>query len=523
MTGLVAASCSTVGESSQLESPDLPFVADGSPTPAEEEDNGGVLVPVEPSGEDPAGDGSTSPSTTGPTQPTTTRGEPNPGRTPLSAPPTSPTTTPPTTAAPTTGAPSTDAPTTAAPTTAAPTTGAPTTAAPTSGPTTTPPTTAAPTTAPPTTASPAPETNVDAWGYIGTPWAPNNLGNNPLSGNRRFSHRFTAKHSGNMVAWQNFMTANHGGRTAYAKGDGGLVGLTVHPDKNGMPDESVVLGQTTWDPVVSNGMANGDENAHTKNHSVYYATKTWASPVALVAGQTYHVVYTNIASDPANNYLSVNDAYSHSNSRNSIGPSVEDWGLTVDWGRGKGWEESTQREAHSTQSGRYDPTVVIHMADPAKNFGNSTITSIEAYPVSGSSAVRQVFTQDQTVVVDRLSLFASGSGTMRAELTQGNNVVGSWTVAFNNSERDFELIDTGNVTLAAGQSYALTFTAESGSFTMTGTRDGSLQNGNPFAAGGGWHNSHAQSTSGGSWENIDRSDTSQNRYDLTGVAFRTVG
>ena len=290
----------------------------------------------------------------------------------------------PTGSGPTSTAPSSTTATTA-PTTATPTTEAPTTT----------PTTAAPTTAPPTTPSPTPvepaEPITGVWDYLGNPWVPSHLANLTVQGNERYTYRFTAKHTGPMTGFINYMQANTS-RTGYAGGNGGTIRFRLVPDQNGLPNENTVLAETTWNPNLTNGSAfpPGSTN-HTDTHHISFAQKNWPTPPTLTAGTTYHLITENIHPNNTTNYISINNPYAVSNhTRSPHGPQNQHWGITRN--TGSGWHDYTTR---NNGTARYEPNLLILMAN-GNHYGNSYMESKNTYPINNTNHIRQTFTPTHT-------------------------------------------------------------------------------------------------------------------------------
>jgi hypothetical protein len=322
-----------------------------------------------------------------------------------------------------------------------------------------------------------------------------------------------------MTGIKQYMTGNTS-RTGYAAGNGGTIKIDlVSDDGSGLPDTGTVHATTTWLPGLINGCGPYGCTAYTANHEVFYAYKYFDTPYAITAGQRYHIVYTNIHPDPDNNFIAVDDGFSPNAYRNPLGPQPEDWGLTVNWNTGVGFEESTFREAHSSP-GCYDPCMMVVYSDTSKNFGNcylaETSSGLKNFPVSGNSQCRQVFTPTNTVTATHVSAMTNGSGTLDITLTSGGSTIGSWSKSVSHSSNAYSVVQFGSpVTLNAATTYQLTFSCSSGTVYMWANRDGSLENGNPWPPGASWDDGYAEKNTGSGWVLVNGY-----RYDLTGVCFK---
>lgn len=101
-------------------------------------------------------------------------------------------------------------------------------------------------------------------------------------------YKFTAEQSSALVSvLLNWKDETHEG---YGDGDGGTITITLQSDNgSGLPSGTVLA------TIVVANPADG------------YQTYTFTTPYTLVKGQVYHLVFTNTAADPVNNYVSVNN------------------------------------------------------------------------------------------------------------------------------------------------------------------------------------------------------------------------
>jgi len=110
------------------------------------------------------------------------------------------------------------------------------------------------------------------------------------------SYRFRAGHTGSLQQIHIYLMQAHAG---YSAGTGGLLQVTVNAD-DGTPahnPSSTVLA--TY--LLSNPSA--------ASPSIYFPIFVFSTPPSLVAGQLYHIVFTDVDPNPTANYLSVNTLY----------------------------------------------------------------------------------------------------------------------------------------------------------------------------------------------------------------------
>jgi hypothetical protein len=362
------------------------------------------------------------------------------------------------------------------------------------------------------------EGSTDVWSYYGNPWTPFHLANIPIEGPISVSYRFLAKESGPMTGFQNYFTGNSD-RDGYAAGSGGVVRARLVPDDgDGLPDLSTILAELTWVPGLSDGRSSAPDESYSIGHPTNFADKYWPEPPTLVAGDRYHIVFDNTDPSPETNWISLDTGITFdTGERGPLAPPTPDWGVTIDPGTGDGFAEDTKRQ-YSGGTGRYEVNLLILMADGA-NYGNAYMESGAAYAIAGSSGVRQVFEPDESIPVSMLSAYAAGTGVLRATLVADETTVGSWTAEIGAGGWAHYSFPIGELTLSAGTSYALEFSADSGSMEMLTFRDGSDGLGYNFKPGGSWSDGHSQVTEDGdNWAN-----TFFTYADLNGVAFEVAG
>ena len=121
------------------------------------------------------------------------------------------------------------------------------------------------------------------------------LGNVPLLpnsyGGRTASFRFRAPISGQVTSIIYYN--QHQIEREYAKGDGGIILIELRADdgtNNHWPSETILASCTLRSPMTAG----------------YFPLLSFNDQVQIHAGKLYHVVFTNIHSNPAQNYVSIN-------------------------------------------------------------------------------------------------------------------------------------------------------------------------------------------------------------------------
>lgn len=256
----------------------------------------------------------------------------------------------------------------------------------------------------------------------GCPWNADSLGNLEIGkyAGRAVSYRFKAARAGQISSGRFFFIY----RSGYGLGDGGDVRIEVCRDESGLPGTAVTSALIT-DPMGGN-----------------YRTVTWA-PVPVTAGEILHLVMINVASDPVNNYVSVDDMY-QSNPGSQMQPEVADSDLAVVWRfrTGDPWQLNRKHtpifqvvyEDGSWQGQTY--------SDFRSSSGKTTLGSVtESISASATRSFTKVHARVQ------------GTGTLTFDLA-GKSV----TVPANVPSKGWVSADLA-VTLQAGQTYQLKLTS----------------------------------------------------------------
>ncbi len=116
-----------------------------------------------------------------------------------------------------------------------------------------------------------------------------------ISGNI-VSYRFRAGHTGTLQQIHVYLIQGHAG---YASGTGGQLQVTVNADDGTPahnPSSTVLASYLLTNPTLA-------------TPSIYFPIFAFSVPASLVAGQLYHIVFTNVDPNPTANYLSVDTFY----------------------------------------------------------------------------------------------------------------------------------------------------------------------------------------------------------------------
>lgn len=112
--------------------------------------------------------------------------------------------------------------------------------------------------------------------------------------NRQCSQRFRAQKTGSIATVMTWLKNFPG----YGLGNGGTIQAAIQTDNGSGLPSGTVLGY-----MVLQGPASNSNDVD--------ATWTFDPPIAVTAGTLYHVVYTNVAADPVNNFCSVNNTITY--------------------------------------------------------------------------------------------------------------------------------------------------------------------------------------------------------------------
>ncbi len=228
----------------------------------------------------------------------------------------------------------------------------------------------------------------------------NNLMIGPMG---RISHRFRASTSSLLlrVRWPQRWGLDSQGREAYSGGDGGKIRISLQADVGGHPSGVPLAACPDYVP--------GNAWNTIQGNSKYYE-HSFTTPYTVTKGTVYHVVFENVHSNPAANWISTNEIFSWEPT-NPIQPTLDP--ITACLNDKGGWQ--------ITQSNKNTPVMDLTYADGTHD-GQAYIQSMRDYraPVQGANKVRQRFTRsgpDMAVTTLGLKIMrASGSTPLTVQI-----------------------------------------------------------------------------------------------------------
>lgn len=201
------------------------------------------------------------------------------------------------------------------------------------------------------------------------------LGNTVIGGSNRtaLAFRFRATWTGSVVAVRSYVIKNVNGRTGYSSGDGGIMRVTLRPDSGSKPHVPArrQLATATFRPA--------DQG--------FFPLVRFDKPARVVAGRRYHVVFSNIDSEPDRNYVSINALYSAS--RLGRGPAVPP-GLAVLERDSDGHGTGRWMRRRSDPDEYYLPILGIVGGRPGQRDGLGYMEVWDPKPIGAEAMVRQV-------------------------------------------------------------------------------------------------------------------------------------
>lgn len=327
------------------------------------------------------------------------------------------------------------------------------------------------------------------------------------------SHRFRASASGSVSSIRPYWAAGSG----YSAGTGGYIRVRILPDDGSSAHRpnlnATALATGYHRPYLSNGRLSG---------TAFNTPVSMSSSQSLQAGTLYHIVYENIDSNPAANYIGVNHAATASaNGRPSRWLSPYDWGtLYTAQTRGSSYSWSDIAVGTTSSGNYYVPIVQINLSN-GTIIGNANMETgnedSRQWQVTSSAPVRERFTSSSTRQISGFGVHTSPSrgGSLQWQLKQGSRVLASGTIydgsasyrtssSLGHSTGVFAWRDvsfSSPVTLSAGTTYDLEFTGQGSSvWRFADQRNGAAYG---YAWSAAFTQSQAQAYTNGSWLNAN--------------------
>lgn len=297
----------------------------------------------------------------------------------------------------------------------------------------------------------------------GDGWSADSLSNIEIGKffGRTVDYRYVSDHTGNLIGAEVFFIfRGNPSQQGYWNGNGGTILVQSQGDDPNQPGQpGQILGSyTIFDPLTS--------NCGTGCVGASYRTLSF-TPIPQVYGNTYHLTFQNIASDPVNNWISLDGLYTKTTGTN-LWPMV--WDSTF-----------------AMQFSNAPPLVVAEQWSPVVNLifddsyvqGNAYIdviaTEIQASGVNYPSALIEMFTTDasaHTINQVNLRLSPQSAASATVQLFDANQVLlAIGTISFPGSTIGvfswYPIQLDNTITLLPRTQYSISLTAISGAI---GTR-----------------------------------------------------
>ncbi len=333
--------------------------------------------------------------------------------------------------------------------------------------------------------TPADDDDDDA--FYGVGLNADSLSNCPLGYNigRSVSWRYRVTHSGAVEAVRVWLVATGPG---YFDGDGGHVLLQLQTDDGSA--EHRPSGEVLGSALITDPMAER------------FRLIVLDGLATVTQGQLLHVVFSNPADDPTENWVSVNGLHVERDLP-GVQPTIDDTDLAclIRWGAHYDWEHFTN----------VTPLFSLVYADGSRD-GQCYIDvrrDLDFMRASGDAAVREVFTPqgpDRQAARVRLRLHRTeGEGALTVRLAEDGGAlveeveVPAAEVGEANDWTDAEF--TQPITLRAGTAYSLELHAPAGTtYVFEPLQDGIYYG---FECDSLYSDGHAQYSDGGDWTMVD--------------------
>jgi hypothetical protein len=311
-------------------------------------------------------------------------------------------------------------------------------------------------------------------------WSGDGLVNLEIRDNRTISYRFRSEHTGQVQKVRIFFIFRAAG---YYSGTGGKISVGLYRDDGSsqrLPSGSPLASATISDPLnTSSGTSNGA-----------FRLVTLSKPVPLQKGQLYHVVFSNIDSNPSKNWVSLNCLYNPAGGTRQFALNNTDWAAV--WKLSGSW----------TNVDKATPILQIYFDNGASQ-GNGYIDSWGAKAISGGNRVRETFKvtgRDRTVSeVNMRVRRTGGSGPLivRLEASNGTLIEQGSISSVGTTMNWVTFKFRQNRTLQVGQTYHLVLSSSDGAFSIIALQNGARYGFTPPTV---FPDGHAQFTTGSSWQ-----------------------
>jgi hypothetical protein len=200
------------------------------------------------------------------------------------------------------------------------------------------------------------------------------LGNTVIGGDDRtsLSFRFRATWTGTVDAIRCYVIKNVNGRSGYSNGTMGTLRVALESDSGGQ--RHVPSGKR----LASSTFRPADRG--------FFPEVRFDKPAHVVAGRLYHVVFSNIDSDPERNYFSINALYS--GSRLGRGPRVPDDLAVLEGDRGGGG--ATYWAPRRSGPREYYLPIMDVVGGGGRHLGIGYMEVWDPKPIGGDAQIRQL-------------------------------------------------------------------------------------------------------------------------------------
>lgn len=143
----------------------------------------------------------------------------------------------------------------------------------------------------------------------------------------KVSYRFRCRHTGNVTGIRWYIILGSGNSTAgngtcmtggYGAGDGGIINIDIHandPTNSGgqLVNHPVATPLQASSAATDSGFAPSAGELCPSGSDAAGRLDTFAQPIPLVAGNIYHIVFSNTHASPGSNYYSIDTTWLHFN------------------------------------------------------------------------------------------------------------------------------------------------------------------------------------------------------------------
>lgn len=360
----------------------------------------------------------------------------------------------------------------------------------------------------------------------GNPYAPNALNNFRIGDryNYRPAIRFRADHTGSLEGFRVYWI-DGGSKSGYSDGNGGIIKMEIQTDDgtaNHFPSGATIGQPIIWRPNLVD--VNPGGATAPGGNPVLFQFFTWPSSIPITQGQIYHLVFTNIDSNYANNFYSIDIiVLDKTGGVLPLGDSVQPGLDSTEWGLSYMTSSDSWLNATPESNGNDNSPVLDLKWTDGHHMGNGymEVWTGKIRTLSSTGNVREQFTPTSSKVVNKLSVaaIAQSTGALSARLETGSGLL-VWQSQLSitgDGKQHWYNFTMPSTTLTAGQQYNLVFGAPSGSAKMYAVRDGNRDPFN-FDAVTTFSDGKAQELKSGAWANWEN-NWNTNLVDYADLSF----